>query len=86
MTEPIASTQAKAAWATIDHERTEYAPVIEFAKLLGVTLPANEVVCRWWDARTERIARMKGGAVWLPRDPEDVFVGIFEAKLKEPHD
>lgn len=77
------SQEAREAWATIDHERLNYYPQLEFARRLGVDLSEKEVLARWWEARVERIKQVKIGAAWEPRNPDDVFVGIFELKLKE---
>ncbi len=78
-----ASQEAQAAWATIDHERVNYYPPLEFARRIGVDLSEKEVLACWWAARVERIKHIKSGAAWEPRNPDDIFVGIFEAKLKE---
>jgi hypothetical protein len=78
-----ASDEARQAWAMIDHERTNYEPVLEFAERLGVSLPKEEVVDRWLTTRVERVLLLKGSAIWKPRDPNDIFVAMLEAKLKE---
>jgi hypothetical protein len=75
--------EARDAWASIDHERINYLPLLEFAQRLGVDLPEAEIISRWWAVRYERVRQIKGGAVWMPRDPDDVFVEMLEAKLKE---
>ena len=75
--------EARDAWASIDHERINYLPLFEFAQRLGVDLPEAEIISRWWAVRYERVRQIKGGAVWFPRNPDDVFVEMLEAKLKE---
>ena len=75
--------EARDAWASIDHERNNYLPLFEFAQRLGVDLPESEIISRWWAVRYERVRQIKGGAVWFPRDPDDVFVEMLETKLKE---
>jgi len=78
-----ATKEAREAWATIDHERINYYPELEFARRLNVNLSEKEVLERWWDVRIERVKQIKVGAGWEPRNPDDVFVEMFEAKLKE---
>jgi hypothetical protein len=75
--------EARDAWASIDHERINYLPLFEFAQRLGVDLPEAEIISRWWAVRYERVGQIRGGAVWMPRNPDDVFVEMLEAKLKE---
>lgn len=75
--------EARDAWASIDHERINYLPLFEFAQRLGVDLPESEIISREFAVRYERVWQIKGGAVWFPRDPDDVFVEMLEAKLKE---
>lgn len=75
--------EARDAWASIDHERINYLPLFEFAQRLGVDLPEAEIISRNNSVTSERVRQIRGGAVWFPRDPDDVFVEMFEAKLKE---
>jgi hypothetical protein len=75
--------EARDAWASIDHERINYLPLFEFAQRLGVDLPEAEIISRWWAVRYERVRQVKVGSPWFPRDPDDVFVEMLEAKLKE---
>jgi hypothetical protein len=75
--------EARDAWASIDHERNNYLPLLEFAQRLGVDLPEAEIISRWWAVRCERVGQIRGGSPWFPRDPDDVFVEMLEAKLKE---
>ena len=75
--------EAKDAWASIDHERINYLPLLEFAQRLGVDLPKAEIISRWLAVKYERVCQIRVGSPWSPRDPDDVFVEMFEAKLKE---
>jgi hypothetical protein len=75
--------EARDAWASIDHERINYLPLLEFAQKLGVDLPEAEIISRNSVVVGERVRRIKVGADWVPRNPNDVFVEMLEAKLKE---
>jgi hypothetical protein len=75
--------EARDAWASIDHERINYLPLFEFAQRLGVDLPESEIISRYSAVVSERVRQVRVGAVWMPRDPDDVFVKMLEAKLKE---
>jgi hypothetical protein len=75
--------EARDAWASIDHERINYLPLFEFAQRLGVDLPEAEIISRYNAVVSERVGQIRAGAVWMPRDPDDVFVEMLEAKLKE---
>ena len=75
--------EARDAWASIDHERINYLPLFEFAQRLGVDLPESEIISRNNAVVSERVGQVRVGAVWFPRDPDDVFVEMLEAKLKE---
>jgi len=75
--------EARDAWASIDHERINYLPLFEFAQRLGVDLPESEIISRYNAVVSERVRQVRVGAVWMPRDPDDVFVEMLEAKLKE---
>ena len=75
--------EARDAWASIDHERINYLPLFEFAQRLGVDLPESEIISRYNAVVSERVRQIKVGAEWSPRNPDDVFVEMLEAKLKE---
>jgi hypothetical protein len=75
--------EARDVWASIDHERINYLPLLEFAQRLGVDLPEAEIISRNNAVVGERVRHVKGGASWAPRNPDDIFVGMLEAKLKE---
>jgi len=75
--------EARDAWASIDHERINYLPLLEFAQRLGVDLPEAETISRYSAVVSERVRQVRVGAVWMPRNPNDVFVEMLEAKLKE---
>ena len=75
--------EARDAWASIDHERINYLPLLEFAQRLGVDLPEAEIISREFAVRYERVRQIKVGSPWFPRNPDDVFVEMLEAKLKE---
>ena len=75
--------EARDAWASIDHERINYLPLFEFAQRLGVDLPESEIISRHNAVNYERVWQIRVGAGWFPRDPDDVFVEMLEAKLKE---
>jgi hypothetical protein len=75
--------EARDAWASIDHERINYLPPFEFAQRLGVDLPESEIISRYNAVVSERVRQIRVGAVWMPRNPDDVFVEMLEAKLKE---
>ena len=75
--------EARDAWASIDHERINYLPLLEFAQRLGVDLPEAEIISRNNAVVGERVRHVKVGADWVPRNPDDVFVEMLEAKLKE---
>jgi len=75
--------EARDAWASIDHERINYLPLFEFAQRLGVDLPESEIISRYNAVVSERVRQVRVGAVWMPRNPDDVFVEMLEAKLKE---
>jgi len=74
--------EARDAWASIDHERINYLPLFEFAQRLGVDLPEAEIVSRHNAVVGERVGQITND-VWMPRNPNDVFVEMLEAKLKE---
>jgi hypothetical protein len=74
--------EARDAWASIDHERINYLPLLEFAQRLGVDLPEAEIISRYNAVVGERVGQITN-AVWMPRNPDDVFVEMLEAKLKE---
>ena len=73
--------EARDAWASIDHERINYLPLLEFAQRLGVDLPEAEIISRYNAVVSERVRQVKVGAVWMPRNPDDVFVEMLEAEL-----
>ena len=75
--------EARDAWASIDHEHINYLPLLEFAQRLGVDLPEAEIISRYNAVASERVRQVKVGAVWIPRNPDDVFVEMLEAKFKE---
>ena len=75
--------EAKDAWASVDHERIDYLPLLEFAQRLGVDLPEAEIISRNNAVVSERVGQIRVGAVWMPRNPDDVFVEMLETKLKE---
>jgi hypothetical protein len=75
--------EARDAWASIDHERINYLPLFEFAHRLGVDLPEAEIISRHNAVVSERVAQVKVGSPWFTRYPDDVFVEMLEAKLKE---
>jgi hypothetical protein len=75
--------EARDAWASIDHERINYLPLLEFAQRLGVDLPKAKIISRYNAVKYERVWQIKVGSPWSPRDPDDVFVEMLEAKLKE---
>ena len=75
--------EARDAWASIDHERNNYLPLLEFAQRLGVDLPESEIISRHNAVKYERVRQIKVGSPWFPRDPDDVFVAMLETKLKE---
>jgi hypothetical protein len=74
--------EARDAWASIDHERINYLPLLEFAQRLGVDLPEAEIISRYNAVVGERVGQITND-VWMPRNPNDVFVEMLEAKLKE---
>jgi hypothetical protein len=75
--------EARDAWARIDHERINYLPLFEFAQRLGVDLPEAEIISRNNVVVLWRVKQVKVGSPWFPRNPDDVFVEMLEAKLKE---
>jgi len=75
--------EARDAWASIDHERINYLPLFEFAQRLVADLSEAEIISRYNAVVSERVGQVRGGAVWMPRDPDDVFVEMLETKLKE---
>ena len=75
--------EARDAWASIDHERINYLPLFEFAQRLVADLSEAEIISRYNAVVSERVRQIKVGAVWFPRNPDDVFVEMLEAKLKE---
>ena len=74
--------EARDAWASIDHERINCLPLLEFAQRLGVDLPEAEIISRYNAVVGERVGQITND-VWMPRNPNDVFVEMLEAKLKE---
>jgi hypothetical protein len=75
--------EARDAWASIDHERINYLPLLEFAQRLGVDLSEAETISRYNAVVSERVRQVKVGSPWFTRYPDDVFVEMLEAKLKE---
>jgi hypothetical protein len=75
--------EARDAWASIDHERNNYLPLLEFAQRLGVDLSEAEIILRYNAVVSERVWQVRVGSGWFPRGPDDVFVEMLEAKLKE---
>jgi len=77
--------EARDAWASIDHDRINYLPILEFAQRLGIDLPLKVISHREAVAGWARILKSRTDpdqSWWAPRDPDDIFVEWFEALLK----